>query len=76
MGGVEAELAFRVEEVALRCAKELPKGSKWALSANFSKEKVLDGLAVGVFALGEEVVASTFARGVVRDGHVGAVGQR
>ena len=75
MRGEEVELAVRVVEVAFRCAKELPKGSKWALSANVSEEKGVDGVVVNVFALGEEREASAFARCEVREGHVGAVGE-
>ena len=73
--GEDVELTVRVEEVALRYAKELPKGSNGSLSANLTEKKGMDWVVIDVFALGEDSKASTFARGEVREGHVGVVSE-
>ena len=73
--GEDVEFTVRVEEVALRYAKELPKGSNGSLSANLTEKKGMDWVEVDVFALGKDGKASTFARGEVREGHIGVVSE-
>ena len=68
--GEDVEFTVRVEEVALRYAKELPNGSNGSLSANLTEKKGVDWVEVNLFALGEDGKASTFARCEVREGHV------
>ena len=48
--GEDFEFTVRVEEVALRYAKELPKGSNGSLSANLTEEKGVDWVEVNVCA--------------------------